>query len=179
MNIQELKKKSSEELIKKAEDLSIENPSTLRKQEILFAILKKLAQKNEQITGGGVLEVLQDGFGFLGAIESNYLPGPDDIYVSPSQIRRFGLRTGDSVEGEIRAPKDQERYFALLKVDKINFDNPEKARHKIAFDNLTPLYPDKQLKMEVEITKVDSICNNSSGNWGEWVQLKGGGGCFT
>jgi len=150
MNLQELKKKTPQELIVQAEKLEIENPSTLRKQEILFAILKKLAQKNEQITGGGVLEVLQDGFGFLRAIESNYLPGPDDIYVSPSQIRKFGLRTGDSVEGEIRAPKDQERYFALLKVDKINFDNPEKARNKIAFDNLTPLYPDKLLKMEVE-----------------------------
>ena len=117
--------------------------------------MKKLAQKNEQITGGGVLEVLQDGFGFLRAIESNYLPGPDDIYVSPSQIRRFGLRTGDSVEGEIRAPKDSERYFALLKVDKINFDNPEKARNKIAFDNLTPLYPDKLLKMEIEKIKIE------------------------
>jgi len=155
MNLEELKKKSPAELIAQAEKLEIENPSTLRKQEILFAILKKLAQKNEQISGGGVLEVLQDGFGFLRAIESNYLPGPDDIYVSPSQIRKFGLRTGDSVEGEIRAPKDQERYFALLKVDKINFDNPEKARNKIAFDNLTPLYPDKQLKMEVETTKVE------------------------
>ena len=153
--LEELKKKSPAELIAQAEKLEIENPSTLRKQEILFAILKKLAQKNEQISGGGVLEVLQDGFGFLRAIESNYLPGPDDIYVSPSQIRKFGLRTGDSVEGEIRAPKDQERYFALLKVDKINFDNPEKARNKIAFDNLTPLYPDKQLKMEVETTKVE------------------------
>jgi len=155
MNLQELKKQTPSELITKAEGLGIENPSTLRKQEILFAILKKLAQKNEQITGGGVLEVLQDGFGFLRAIESNYLPGPDDIYVSPSQIRKFGLRTGDSVEGEIRAPKDAERYFALLKVDKINFDNPEKARNKIAFDNLTPLYPDKQLKMEIEVTKVE------------------------
>ena len=155
MNLQELKKKTPAELIIQAEKLAIENPSTLRKQEILFAILKKLAQKNEQITGGGVIEVLQDGFGFLRAIESNYLPGPDDIYVSPSQIRKFGLRTGDSVEGEIRAPKDQERYFALLKVDKINFDNPEKARNKIAFDNLTPLYPDKQLKMEVENTKIE------------------------
>ena len=155
MNLGELKKKSPAELITHAEKLSIENPSTLRKQEILFAILKKLAQKNEQITGGGVLEVLQDGFGFLRAIESNYLPGPDDVYVSPSQIRKFGLRTGDSVEGEIRAPKDQERYFALLKVDKINFDNPEKARNKIAFDNLTPLYPDKQLRMEIETTKVE------------------------
>ena len=155
MNLEELKKKTPAEHIIEAEKLEIENPSTLRKQEILFAILKKLAQKNEQITAGGVLEVLQDGFGFLRAIESNYLPGPDDIYVSPSQIRKFGLRTGDSVEGEIRAPKDQERYFALLKVDKINFDNPEKARNKIAFDNLTPLYPDKQLRMEVESTKVE------------------------
>jgi len=155
MNLEELKKKTPAELILQAEKLQIENPSTLRKQEILFAILKKLAEKNEQITGGGVLEVLQDGFGFLRAIESNYLPGPDDIYVSPNQIRKFGLRTGDSVEGEIRGPKDQERYFALLKVDKINFDNPDKARNKIAFDNLTPLYPDKQLKMELETTKIE------------------------
>ena len=150
MNLQELKQNSPSELISKAEKLGIENPSTLRKQEILFSILKKLAEKNEQITGGGVLEVLQDGFGFLRAIESNYLPGPDDIYVSPSQIRKFGLRTGDSVEGEIRAPKDAERYFALLKVGQINFESPEKVRNKIAFDNLTPLYPDKQLQMEVE-----------------------------
>ena len=150
MNLQELKQKSPSELITQAEKLGVENPSTLRKQEILFSILKKLADKNEQITGGGVLEVLQDGFGFLRAIESNYLPGPDDIYVSPSQIRKFGLRTGDSVEGEVRAPKDAERYFALLKVSQINFETPEKARNKIAFDNLTPLYPDKQLKMEVE-----------------------------
>ena len=149
MIIQELKTKSSEQLITQAEDLGIENASTLRKQEILFAILKKLAEK-EEITGGGVLQLLQDGFGFLRAIESNYLPGPDDIYVSPSQIRKFGLRTGDSVEGEVRAPKDAERYFALLKVSQINFETPEKARNKIAFDNLTPLYPDKQLKMEVE-----------------------------
>tara|TARA_Y100000590_G_scaffold279132_1_gene313428 strand:- start:2955 stop:4229 length:1275 start_codon:yes stop_codon:yes gene_type:complete len=155
MNLGELKKKSPAELITQAEQLGIENPSTLRKQEILFAILKKLAQKNEQITGGGVLEVLQDGFGFLRAKESNYLPGPDDIYVSPSQKRKFGLRTGDSVEGEIRAPKDQERYFALLKVDKINGDSPEKAKNKIAFDNLTPLYPDKQLRMEVETDKAE------------------------
>jgi transcription termination factor Rho len=155
MNLQELKKRSPAELILEAEKLAIENPSTLRKQDILFAILKKLAEKNEKITGGGVLEVLQDGFGFLRAIESNYLPGPDDIYVSPSQIRRFGLRTGDSVEGEIRAPKNSERYFALLQVDKINFDNPEKARNKIAFDNLTPLYPNEQLTMEVEATKAE------------------------
>ena len=155
MNLEELKKKTPAELILKAEKLSIENPSTMRKQEILFAILKKLAEKNEQIIGGGTIEILQDGFGFLRATESNYLPGADDIYVSPSQIRRFGLRTGDSVEGEIRAPKDQERYFALLKVDKINFDNTEKSRNKIAFENLTPLYPDSQLVMEVETTKVE------------------------
>ena len=154
MNIQELKKKSSETLITEAEQLSVENASTLRKQEILFAILKKLAEKGEEITGGGVLQLLQDGFGFLRAMESNYLPGPDDIYVSPSQIRRFGLRTGDTVEGPIRAPKESERYFALLQVNKINFEDPEKARHKIAFDNLTPLYPNKQLVMEVESNKI-------------------------
>ena len=155
MNIQELKNTSSEELIAKAEELEIENPSTLRKQEILFAILKKLADNKEEITAGGVLEVLQDGFGFLRAIESNYLPGPDDIYVSPSQIRRFGLRTGDSIEGQVRSPKNGERYFALLKVEQINFESPEKGKNKIAFDNLTPLYPDKQLKMEIEKTKTE------------------------
>ena len=155
MNIQELKNTSSEELIAKAEKLEIENPSTLRKQEILFAILKKLADNKEEITAGGVLEVLQDGFGFLRAIESNYLPGPDDIYVSPSQIRRFGLRTGDSVEGQVRSPKNGERYFALLKVEQINFESPEKGKNKIAFDNLTPLYPDKQLKMETEKAKTE------------------------
>ena len=154
MNIQELKTQSSEELITKAEKLEIENASTLRKQEILFAILKKLAE-NEEITGGGVLETLQDGFGFLRAIESNYLPGPDDIYIGPNQIRKFGLRTGDTVEGTVRAPKDGERYFALLKVSKINFEDPEKMKHKIAFDNLTPLYPDKPLKMEIETTKIE------------------------
>jgi len=154
MNIQELKKKSSEALITQAEELNVENASTLRKQEILFAILKKLAEKGEEITGVGVLQLLQDGFGFLRAMESNYLPGPDDIYVSPSQIRRFGLRTGDTVEGPIRAPKEGERYFALLQVSKINFEDPEKARHKIAFDNLTPLYPNKQLGMEVESNKI-------------------------
>ena len=152
MNIQELKLKSSEQLITQAEELGIENASTLRKQEILFAILKKVAEK-EEITGAGVLQLLQDGFGFLRAMESNYLPGPDDIYVSPSQIRKFGLRTGDTVEGPVRAPKEGERYFALLQVSKINFEEPDKSRHKIAFDNLTPLYPDKQLVMEVEISK--------------------------
>ncbi len=152
MNIQELKLKSSEQLITQAEELGIENASTLRKQEILFAILKKVAEK-EEITGAGVLQLLQDGFGFLRAMESNYLPGPDDIYVSPSQIRKFGLRTGDTVEGPVRAPKEGERYFALLQVSKINFEEPDKSRHKIAFDNLTPLYPDKQLVMEVEQIK--------------------------
>ncbi|WP_435088372.1 transcription termination factor Rho [Candidatus Pelagibacter bacterium nBUS_29] len=154
MNIQELKLKSSEQLITQAEELGIENASTLRKQEILFAILKKVAEK-EEITGAGVLQLLQDGFGFLRAMESNYLPGPDDIYVSPSQIRKFGLRTGDTVEGPVRAPKEGERYFALLQVSKINFEEPEKARHKIAFDNLTPLYPDQQMVMEIETTKVE------------------------
>ena len=154
MNIQELKLQTSEQLITKAEELGIENASTLRKQEILFAILKKVAEK-EEITGAGVLQLLQDGFGFLRAMESNYLPGPDDIYVSPSQIRKFGLRTGDTVEGPVRAPKEGERYFALLQVSKINFEEPEKARHKIAFDNLTPLYPNKQLVMEVETTKIE------------------------
>ena len=154
MNIQELKLKSSEQLIAQAEELGIENASTLRKQEILFAILKKVAEK-EEITGAGVLQLLQDGFGFLRAMESNYLPGPDDIYVSPSQIRKFGLRTGDTVEGPVRAPKEGERYFALLQVSKINFEEPDKSRHKIAFDNLTPLYPDKQLVMEVEQIKPD------------------------
>ena len=154
MNIQELKLKSSEQLITQAEKLGIENASTLRKQEILFAILKKVAEK-EEITGAGVLQLLQDGFGFLRAMESNYLPGPDDIYVSPSQIRKFGLRTGDTVEGPVRAPKEGERYFALLQVSKINFEEPEKARHKIAFDNLTPLYPDQQMVMELETTKIE------------------------
>jgi len=155
MNIQDLKKKSSEQLIDEAERLGIENASTLRRQEIYFAILKKLAEKGEEITGGGVLQLLQDGFGFLRAMESNYLPGADDIYISPNQIRKFGLRTGDTVEGPIRAPKDGERYFALLQVNKINFEEPEKSKHKIAFDNLTPLYPNKQITLEVESNKVE------------------------
>jgi len=162
MNLQELKKLNPADLITQAEKLSIENPSTLRKQEILFAILKKLAEKNEKITGAGVLELLPDGFGFLRAIESNYLPGPDDIYVSPSQIRRFGLRTGDTVEGEIRSPKDAERYFALLQVTKINFEEPEKARNKIAFDNLTPLYPDQRITLEIESTKIEKKPDNTA-----------------
>ncbi len=155
MNIQDLKKKSSEQLIDEAEKLGIENASTLRRQEIYFAILKKLAEKGEEITGGGVLQLLQDGFGFLRAMESNYLPGADDIYISPNQIRKFGLRTGDTVEGPIRAPKAGERYFALLQVNKINFEEPEKSKHKIAFDNLTPLYPNKQITLEVEKNKIE------------------------
>ncbi len=155
MKIEELKKNPPAQLITQAEDLGIENASTLRKQEILFAILKKLAEKGEEITGMGVLQLLQDGFGFLRALESNYLPGADDIYVSPSQIRKFGLRTGDTVEGPVRAPKEGERYFALLHVSKINNEDPMKSRHKIAFDNLTPLYPNKQLVMEVENNKIE------------------------
>ncbi len=155
MKIEELKKNPPAQLITQAEELGIENASTLRKQEILFAILKKLAEKGEEITGMGVLQLLQDGFGFLRALESNYLPGADDIYVSPSQIRKFGLRTGDTVEGPVRAPKEGERYFALLQVSKINNEDPLKSRHKIAFDNLTPLYPNKQLVMEIENNKIE------------------------
>ena len=150
MDLQELKLKSPPDLLKFAEELEIENASTLRKQDMLFAILKQLAENDIAIFGIGVLEVLQDGFGFLRSPESNYLPGPDDIYVSPSQVRRFGLRTGDTVEGQIRAPKDGERYFALLKVTAINFGDPQDVRHRINFDNLTPLYPDDRLVMEVE-----------------------------
>ena len=162
MNLQELKKRNPAELIAEAEKLGIENPSTLRKQEILFAILKKLAEKNEKITGQGVLELLPDGFGFLRAMESNYLPGPDDIYVGPNQIRKFGLRTGDTVEGEIRSPKDAERYFALLQVTKINYEEPEKGRNKIAFDNLTPLYPDKRITLEIESDKIEKKPDNTA-----------------
>ena len=150
MNLLELKRKSPTELLDFAEELEIENASTLRKQDMMFAILKQLAEKDVEISGGGVLEILQDGFGFLRAPEANYLPGPDDIYVSPSQIRRLSLRTGDSVDGQIRSPKDGERYFALLKVNQINFDEPEHIRHKVNFDNLTPLYPEDMLSLEVE-----------------------------
>ncbi len=149
MNLQELKQKSPSDLLAFAEELEIENASTLRKQDILFAILKSLAENDTPISGTGVLEILQDGFGFLRSPEANYLPGPDDIYVSPSQVRRFGLRTGDTVEGQIRAPKDSERYFALLKVSQINFADPEEVRHRINFDNLTPLYPDEAFTMEM------------------------------
>ncbi|MBP2293868.1 transcription termination factor Rho [Azospirillum rugosum] len=150
MHLQELKCKSPAELLAFAEELQIENASTLRKQDMMFAILKQLAENDVPIFGDGVLEVLQDGFGFLRSPEANYLPGPDDIYVSPSQVRRFGLRTGDTVEGQIRSPKDGERYFALLKVNTINFDAPDKVRHRINFDNLTPLYPEERLRMEVD-----------------------------
>ncbi|MDH3917148.1 MAG: transcription termination factor Rho [Rhodospirillales bacterium] len=150
MDLQELKTKSPADLLAYAEELEIENASVLRKQDMMFAILKQLAENDVAIFGSGVLEVLQDGFGFLRSPEANYLPGPDDIYVSPSQVRRFGLRTGDTVEGQIRSPKDGERYFALLKINKINFDPPENTRHRINFDNLTPLYPDEKLTLEVE-----------------------------
>ncbi len=149
MKLKDLKEKSPTELLAFAEEHDVENASTLRKQELMFAILKQLADEDVDIIGEGVVEVLQDGFGFLRSPDVNYLPGPDDIYVSPSQIRRFSLRTGDTVEGQIRSPKDGERYFALLKVNSINFEDPEAARHKVHFDNLTPLYPDERINMEV------------------------------
>lgn len=150
MHLQELKAKSPQDLLAYAEELEIENASVLRKQDMMFAILKQLADNDLPIYGTGVLETLPDGFGFLRSPESNYLPGPDDIYVSPSQVRRFGLRTGDTVEGQIRSPKDGERYFALLKVNKINFEEPDAVRHRINFDNLTPLYPEQRLNLELE-----------------------------
>ncbi|MEM9630475.1 MULTISPECIES: transcription termination factor Rho [unclassified Roseibium] len=150
MKLKDLKEKTPTELLQFAEELEVENASTMRKQELMFAILKNLAAQDVEIIGEGVVEVLQDGFGFLRSPDANYLPGPDDIYVSPSQIRRFSLRTGDTVEGQIRSPKEGERYFALLKVNSINFEDPEKARHKVHFDNLTPLYPDERFRMEIE-----------------------------
>jgi transcription termination factor Rho len=150
MNLAELKDKSPAELLIYAESIGVENCSTMRKQEIMFALLKRLAEQDIPIIGSGVLEVLQDGFGFLRSSEENYLPGPDDIYVSPSQIKRFALRTGDTVEGEIRSPKDTERYFALLKVNTINFENPENVKHRVNFDNLTPLYPERKIKLELD-----------------------------
>lgn len=150
MHLAELKAKSPADLLSFAESLHVENTSSLRKQDMLFAILKTLAENEQAIHGDGTLEILPDGFGFLRSAESNYLPGPDDIYISPSQVRRFGLRTGDTVEGQIRAPKDGERYFALLKVNTINFEAPEAVKHRINFDNLTPLYPERRLKMEME-----------------------------
>ena len=150
MHLQDLKSKSPADLLAFAEELSVENASTLRKQDMMFAILKQLAENDVAIFGRGVLETLADGFGFLRSPEANYLPGPDDIYVSPSQVRKFGLRNGDTVEGEIRSPKDGERYFALLKVKQINFEEPDVVRHRINFDNLTPLYPDERLRLETE-----------------------------
>ena len=150
MHLQDLKTKSPKELLEYAENLEIENASSMRRQDLLFSILKQLAENDEVITGSGVLEALQDGFGFLRSPEANYLPGPDDIYVSPSQIRRFSLRTGDTLEGPIRSPKDGERYFALLKLETINLDPPEKIRHKVNFDNLTPLYPDERFTLEMD-----------------------------
>lgn len=159
MNLQELKQKSPPELLKLAEELEIENASSLRKQDMMFSILKELADLDVVITGNGVVEVMPDGFGFLRSPDSNYLSGPDDIYVSPTQIRRFSLRTGDTVEGEIRAPKNGERYFALLKVNSVNFEPPEKVRQRINFDNLTPLYPDQRLGLEVENTESKDLTN--------------------
>src|SRR5437588_243949 len=153
MKLQDLKAKTPAELVSFAEELEVENASTMRKQELMFGILKQLSMRETDIVGEGVVEVLSDGFGFLRSPEANYLPGPDDIYVSPSQIRRFGLRTGDTIDGHIRSPKEGERYFALLKVNTINFEDPDKARHKVNFDNLTPLYPDERLKMEHEDPK--------------------------
>ena len=149
MHLQELKTQTPTQLIDYAEELEIENANSMRRQDLMFAILRQLAENDQAIFGSGVLETLQDGFGFLRSPESNYLPGPDDIYVSPSQIRRFGLRTGDTLEGQIRAPRDGERYFALLKLNNINFDPPENLRHKVNFDNLTPLYPEQRFSMEV------------------------------
>ncbi|MEL7491357.1 MAG: Rho termination factor N-terminal domain-containing protein, partial [Pseudomonadota bacterium] len=150
MSLQELNQKSPKELFEIAEDLEIENANSLRKQDLTFAILKNMASRDIEISGGGTLEVLPDGFGFLRSLEDNYLAGPDDIYVSPSQIRRFGLRTGDTVEGAVRAPADGERYFALLKISSINFEPLSAISHRVHFDNLTPLYPDEALKMEIE-----------------------------
>jgi transcription termination factor Rho len=148
MHLKDLKKKTPAELVEMAEELGVEGASTQRKQDIMFSILKAMAEDGEEITGSGTIEVLQDGFGFLRSAEANYLAGPDDIYVSPNQVRKHGLRTGDTVEGEIRAPKDGERYFALTKLISVNFDNPEAVRHRVNFDNLTPLYPDEKLSLD-------------------------------
>ncbi|TNC11353.1 transcription termination factor Rho [Methylobacterium terricola] len=156
VKLQDLKSKTPTELLAFAEEVEVENASTMRKQELMFAILKQLAAKDVEIIGAGTVEVLQDGFGFLRSSDSNYLPGPDDIYISPTQIRRFGLRTGDTVEGPIRGPKDGERYFALLKVNTINFESPDKIKHKVHFDNLTPLFPTQRFKLELsEPTRKD------------------------
>ena len=150
MNLQDLKKKKPPELLAFAEEQGVEGAAQMRRQELMFAILQKLAANDEVISGSGTIEVIPDGFGYLRSMEANYLPGADDIYVSPTQVRRFGLRTGDTVEGEIRAPKDGERYFAMTQINKINFDDPEQLRHRIGFDSLTPLYPDEKLKLEMD-----------------------------
>ena len=157
MKLKELQQKSPTELLAFAEENEVENASTMRKQELMFAILKQMASVDVQIIGEGVVEILQDGFAFLRSADANYLPGPDDIYVSPSQIRRLGLRTGDTVEGVIRSPKEGERYFALLKCNAINFEDPEKTRHKVHFDNLTPLYPNERLRLEVEDPNAEGL----------------------
>ena len=173
MHLKNLKKKSPAELLNMAEELGVENASTLRTQDLTFAILKQLANNEETLQDEGVIEVLQDGFGFLRSPESNYLPGPDDIYVSPSQVKRFGLRTGDTVEGELRAPKDGEKYFALSKISKINFADPENVRYRINFDNLTPLHPNEKIKMENDLDNknmtsriIDLICPQGKGQRG-------------
>jgi transcription termination factor Rho len=148
MHLRDLKQKTPAELVALAEDLGVEGASTLRKQELMFSILKVRAERGDEIMGQGTIEVLQDGFGFLRSADSNYLAGPDDIYVSPNQVRKFGLRTGDTIEGEIRGPKDGERYFSLVRVSQVNYDDPEAVRHRVNFDNLTPLYPDEKLKLD-------------------------------
>ena len=159
MHLKDLKSKNPSDLLKIAEDLKIENAGTLRKQDMIFSILKQMAQNNDAIYGEGVLEILQDGFGFLRSPDANYLPGPDDIYVSPSQIKQNSLRTGDTVEGEMRAPRETERYFAITKIDKINFEDVQKTKQRINFDNLTPLYPEDQLNMEINDPTVKDTTN--------------------
>lgn len=173
MHLKELKKKSPAELLTMAEELGVENASTLRTQDLIFAILKQLSKNDGVLMDEGVIEVMPDGFGFLRSPESNYLAGPDDIYVSSSQVRKFGLRTGDTVEGELRAPKDGERYFALTKIIKINFTDPENVRYRINFDNLTPLHPNKKIKMENDLDNknmtsriIDLICPQGKGQRG-------------
>ena len=159
MHLKDLKSKTPSDLLKIAEDLKIENAGTLRKQDMIFSILKQMALNNDAIYGEGVLEILQDGFGFLRSPDANYLPGPDDIYVSPSQIKQNSLRTGDTVEGEMRAPRETERYFAITKIDKINFEEIQKTKQRINFDNLTPLYPEDQLNMEISDPTIKDTTN--------------------
>jgi transcription termination factor Rho len=173
VKLHDLKIMTPAALLEFAEEMEIENASSMRKQEILFAILKQLAEDGTAIIGSGVLEVLQDGFGFLRSPEENYLPGPDDIYVSPAQIKKFGLRTGDTVEGDIRSPRDNEKYFALLRVNAVNFDNPENLKHRINFDNLTPLYPDRKIKLEIDDPTVTGTGKKTDNRGGKsQVQLQ-------